>query len=226
MTTTKVAGVGCLTVALMAMLSTGAVQAARDEIDTLETRITYETRYLAFIPVSGVFARMTGNLQYEPTKPVGERGAYIEVVIDATTLKPTTFDGESTRRMLRGPAFFDVDRFPSSEFRSSKFRYEGEKLIAIDGDIKLVGVSKPVTLKVLKSGCEPASATRVARCTASTELTVKRFEFGMKDWSGIVSDNVIIAVELVALATDALPSVVAPATPGSTVPTLIMVPLK
>jgi hypothetical protein len=50
----------------------------------------------------------------------------------------------------------------------------------------------------MKSGCEPASSSKAARCTASTELTVKRFEFGIKGWSGTVSDEVMIAVELVA----------------------------
>jgi polyisoprenoid-binding protein YceI len=112
---------------------------------------------------------------------------------------PTTFDGEAKRRMLRGPEFFDVDRFSTIEFKSHKFRYEGEKLIAIDGNITLLGVTKPVTLAVSKSSCEPAAPPRAARCTASTELTVKRFDFGMKGWSGTVSDDVKIAVELVAV---------------------------
>jgi polyisoprenoid-binding protein YceI len=60
-------------------------------------------------------------------------------------------------------------------------------------------VTKPVTLAVSKSSCEPAAPPRAARCTASTELTVKRFDFGMKGWSGTVSDDVKIAVELVAV---------------------------
>jgi polyisoprenoid-binding protein YceI len=129
---------------------------------------------------------------------VAEREPSIHVIIDATTLTPTNFDSESKRRMLRGPEFFNVDRFPTIEFKSMRFRYEGDKLVAIDGNITLVGVSKPVTLTVMKSGCEPASSSKAARCTASTELTVKRFEFGIKGWSGTVSDEVMIAVELVA----------------------------
>ena len=183
----------------MPLLWVGAVAAARYEIDSRETRTTYEARYLGVIPVRGVFERMTGVLNYEPDRPVGEREAAIHVVIDTTSLKPTNFDSESRRRMLRGPEFFDVDRFPTIEFKSSRFRYEAGKLIAIDGDITLLGVSKPTTLTVFKSGCEAALLPRAARCTASTELTVKRFDFGMKSWPGTVSDDVTIAVELVAV---------------------------
>jgi polyisoprenoid-binding protein YceI len=184
--------------ATAALFASTPLQAARYEIDPVATKTTYETTYLGFIPVRGAFTRMTGFLNYEPAKPVAEREPSIHVIIDATTLTPTNFDSESKRRMLRGPEFFNVDRFPTIEFKSMRFRYEGDKLVAIDGNITLVGVSKPVTLTVMKSGCEPASSSKAARCTASTELTVKRFEFGIKGWSGTVSDEVMIAVELVA----------------------------
>lgn len=184
--------------ATAALFASTPLQAARYEIDPVATKTTYETTYLGFIPVRGAFTRMTGFLNYEPAKPVAEREPSIHVIIDATTLTPTNFDSESKRQMLRGPAFFNVDRFPTIEFKSMRFRYEGDKLVAIDGNITLVGVSKPVTLTVMKSGCEPASSSKAARCTASTELTVKRFEFGIKGWSGTVSDEVMIAVELVA----------------------------
>lgn len=180
----------------MLFLST-PLQAARYEIDSVATKTTYETKYLGFISVRGVFTRMTGFLNYEPTKPVAEREPYINVIIDATTLTPTNFDSEAKRQMLRGPEFFDVDRHPTIEFKSTRFRFEGDKLVAIDGNITLVGVTKPVTLAVMKSACEPAINSKAARCTASTELAVKRFEFGMKGWSGTVSDEVKIAVELV-----------------------------
>jgi polyisoprenoid-binding protein YceI len=206
--------------ATAAQLISAPAQAARYEIDPVATKTTYETKYLGFISVRGVFTRMTGFLTYEPAKPVAEREPSIHVIIDTTTLTPTNFDSEAKRRMLRGPEFFDVDRFPTIEFKSTRFRYEGDKLIAIDGNITLMGVTKPVTLTVMKSGCEPASSTKAARCTASTELTVKRFEFGMKGWSGTVSDDVKIAVELVAtIAGEEKPTPPAPSAAATVVPT-------
>jgi polyisoprenoid-binding protein YceI len=206
-----------------AQLMSAPAHAVRYEIDPVATKTTYLTKYLGFISVRGVFTRMTGHLHYEPAKPVAEREPSIHVIIDTTTLTPTNFDTESKRRMLRGPEFFDVDRFPTIEFKSTRFRYEGDKLIAIDGNITLMGVTKPVTLTVMKSGCEPASSTKAARCTASTELTVKRFEFGMKGWSGTVSDDVKSAVDLVAVAVGeekAAPTPVPSSTPASTATSL------
>ncbi len=185
---------------LLGMVSSAT--AARYEIDPVATKTTYQTKYLGFITVRGVFERMTGTLNYDTGKPAAEREAVIHVIIDATTLKPLNFDSESKRQMLRGPEFFNVEKFPTIEFKSTKFRFDEERLIAIDGNVTLVGVTKPATLIVNKSGCEPAAAKRAARCTASTEWVLNRFEFGMNGWKTMVSDEVKIAVELVAVAMD------------------------
>lgn len=187
---------------LLTAVSTSSY-AARFEIDPAQTKTTYETRYLGVFPIRGVFERMTGTLHYLPQKPPGEREARIHVIIDTTTLKPTTFDNKAKRDMVRGPEFFNVEKFPTIEFKSSAFRYEAEKLVAIDGTLTLVGVTKPVTLNIVKSGCEPASAvagaSRAARCTASSVLNVQRSQFGMTGWDKMVSDDVKISVELVAV---------------------------
>jgi polyisoprenoid-binding protein YceI len=169
-------------------------------VDNAQTRATYETRYLGVIPVRGRFDNLSGSLHYRFERPIAEREAAIQVSIDAKSLRPTTFDNEDKRAMIRGPEFFNVEKFPTIEFRSTQFRYEADKLIAIDGTLTLVGVTKPVTLRVNKSGCEPATTERPARCTASTFLNVKRFEFGMRGWEKTVSDEVRIAVEFVAVA--------------------------
>jgi len=199
---------------ILAVVSTATAAAPLEYvIDPVATKTTYETKYLGFIAVRGVFTRMTGVMQYdaEPDRiklahdPASARLATIHVVIDTTTLQPTNFDSETKRQMLRGPEFFNVDKFPTIEFKSSKFRFQPnplgeEKLVAIDGTLKLVGLTKPATLNVIKSKCEPASATQSARCTATTEWIVKRFEFGMSGWANTVSDEVKISVDLVAVA--------------------------
>jgi polyisoprenoid-binding protein YceI len=187
-----------------------AAHAEKFEIDPAQTKTTYETRYLGVFPIRGVFERMTGTLHYLPAKPVGEREPRIHVVIDATSLKPSTFDTKAKRDMVRGPEFFNVEKFPTIEFKSSEFRYAAEKLVAIDGTLTLVGVSKPVTLLISKSGCEPSTASRAARCTATAVLNVQRSQFGMTGWDKLVSDEVKIGVELVAVDASAAVSIQPP----------------
>ncbi len=184
-----------LCVASMTALANG-----RYQIDPIETKTSYETRYLGFFSVYGVFDRMTGVMRYDTTKPAAERDAFIHVVIDATTLRALSFNSKAKREMLRGPEFFNIEKYPAIEFVSSAFRFDAGKLIAIDGHMTLTGVIKPVSLTVVKSGCEPASSQRAARCTATAEVVINRTEFGMTGWAATVSDQVKIAVELVAIA--------------------------
>jgi polyisoprenoid-binding protein YceI len=193
-----------LTACVGVILSTTSIaETLRYDIDPIATKTTYETKYLGFITVRGVFEKMTGSLRYDVTKPVLERDGSIHVLIDATTIRPSNFDSDAKRQMMRGPEFFNVEKYPTIEFKSSKFRFEGDKLIAIDGMVTLVGVTKPTTLNVKKSRCEPAISAAQARCTASVEWIVKRFEFGINGWANTVSDEVKILVDLVAIATTA-----------------------
>ncbi len=126
-------------------LSSSAIAHANEhyQIDSHETTTSYQTRYLGIFLVHGLFDRITGVLRYDPAKPPAERDAFIHVVIDATTLRPTTFNSETKRAMLRGPEFFNVEKYPTIEFVSSVFRFDDGKLIAIDGALTLTGVTKP-----------------------------------------------------------------------------------
>lgn len=182
------------------LMVTLSVYAEHYQIDPAETKTTYATKYLGIIPVHGVFERMTGVLRYDTSKPPAERDAYIHVVIDATTLRPMSFDTDAKRKMLRGPDFFNVEKFPTIEFVSTLFRFDGSKLIAIDGALTMKGVTRTVSLVVRESGCVAAAPPQPARCTASAEVVVKRAEFGMTNWAATVSDTVKIGVELVAVA--------------------------
>ena len=175
-------------------------------IDPLETHSRFEARFLGFMTVRGKFGRTTGNLIHDPTHTDAQSRSndVITAVIDATTLYTNVVNANATNKVLRGPDFFDVEKFPVIEFKSSRFVWESERLMSIDGLLTLLGKTKPVTLAVYKSGCVPANVTKRARCTADAVLNIKRSDFGMKAWSASVSDDVKIIIELVAYAESAV----------------------
>ena len=175
-------------------------------IDPLETHSRFEVLFLGLMTVRGKFSRTTGNLIHDParTDAQSRTNDAITAVIDATTLYTNVLNANAANKVLRGPDFFDVEKFPAIEFKSSRFVWEGERLTGIDGSLTLLGKTRSVTLVVHKSGCVPAGATKRARCHADAELNIKRSEFGMKAWSASVSDDVKIIIELVAYATPAV----------------------
>lgn len=181
-------------------LSTGLSDPPLYIIDSVETQSRFEVMFLGFMRVRGKFERTTGTLQHDPAR-VDEQGRAndaISAIIDSTTLSANVVNANATNKVLRSPEFFYVEKFPSIIFKSSRFVWGSERLTAIDGMLTLLGLTKPVTLTVLKSGCTPASAVKRARCTADAFLNVRRSDFGMKAWSASVGDEVKIIVELVA----------------------------
>ena len=164
------------------------------QLDPDETHSRFEVKFMGFITVRGKFNRTTGTLVRDPQL----QRSSIHAIIDTTTLHAQVANAGTTNRILRGPEFFQVDKFPAIEFKSSLFVYEGERLLRIEGVLTLLGITRPVALLVAASRCVPADAERKARCLADAAVTVKRSEFGMLGWSESVGDEVKIIVDLVA----------------------------
>ena len=169
-------------------------------LDPTETHSRFEVKFLGLMMVRGKFNRTTGNLYHDPARHDAEGRALdsIHAEIDATTLDTQLFNAEATNEMLRGPHFFHVEKFPAIIFRSSAFNWDGASLKSIDGVLTLLGVTKPVTLTVTRSGCTPAETQKRARCSAEASVNIKRADFGMKGWAASVSNDVKLSIELVA----------------------------
>ncbi len=188
---------------LITCLTAGPAQAAIYEVDATETRATFETRFLGIVPVRGEFKKTGGQLDYDPATRQGSLHAFIQLA----TLRTHMNDEGKTDQMLKGPEFFDVEHYPLIDFVSSKFRWEDDKLTAIEGTLTVRGTSKPATLSISKSRCYVAkdaakaeTAEARARCEASAQLAIKRSQFHVSGWSATVSDNVYINIEFVAVA--------------------------
>ncbi len=175
---------GLLGLVLVVVAAT-PVRAANYRVDSNETLASYETRFLGVLPMRGDFRRSSGTLVYDPASRTGS----IEIRIEAASMVSSTAKAEST---ARGRDFFNIERYPFITFRAAKFVFDDDKLRTVEGELTLVGVTRPVTLAIQQAHCEPAV------CRAEGEVVVQRSSFGMKAWSHTVSDEVTIRISLVA----------------------------
>jgi len=196
--------------ALCAMCIAMAAHAALYQVDATETRANFQTRFLGIIPVRGMFKQTSGQLDYDPLTRQGT----LHAVIHLATLQTAMNDDGMTDKMLKGPEFFDVEHFPLIEFTSSKFRWENDKLVAIEGTLTVRGISKPATLSIAQSRCLASSAEAKARCEATAQLSIQRSEFGINGWAATVSNTVNISIEFVAISDAPAPGSL-PALPAS-----------
>ena len=122
--------------------------------------------------------------------------ASVEVTIDTTSVNTglALFNGH-----IQGEDFFDTAKYPTITFKSSKVRFEGDKPVAVDGDLTIKGVTRPVTLTVTAFQAMPHPILKKDAIGANATAKIKRSDFNMGKYAPSVSDevNLSIAVEAI-----------------------------
>ena len=151
-------------------------------IDQYHTVPYFETDHLGFATMRGRFDRATGKFSIDRAAKTGT----LEVVIQTASVSTGDTDrGERPRTRdehLRNPDFFNSAEFPTMTFRSTAVRFKGDDVASVEGNLTLLGVTKPLTLNVVRWKCGPDMRTKGARyqCGGNATGTFKRSDFGMK----------------------------------------------
>lgn len=134
---------------LAAVLLFGAMQApvlaAEYELDTRHSFVQFRIQHLGFSWMYGRFNDVSGSYSYDPDDPEATR---IEVDIDPASID--TNDAERDKH-LRSEDFLDVNQYPSAGFRSTGYSGTAEEG-ALEGEVTLHGVTKPISIEVKKVG--------------------------------------------------------------------------
>lgn len=99
-------------------------------------------------------------------------------------------------RHLLSPDFFNAAEFPEMIFKSSKATPAGDGMWKVDGDLTLLGTTKPVSAMVEFTGA--ADKGRGMRIGFEAAFSIKRSEFGMNYGveNGSLGDEVFVVVGL------------------------------
>lgn len=197
-----------VTLVAMVMQHAGAANATGYRLDPKETRSSFELWVFGLIPIRGHFTRTTGNMNFDSASNTGS----IDVSIDTTSVVASSARAEAA---ARSSDFFDVEKYPQIDFKSSRFIFEGRRLHAVEGELTLRATKQPVTLIVSHANCNAATTVDPASCRAEATFSVRRSEFGMKAWSHSIGDEVTIRIAIVASA-EADETKVKPALPNGT----------
>ena len=170
------------------LLSAGRADAAAWEIDPAHSSAQFSVRHLAVSNVRGEFGKVSGTVDYDAKDP---SKAKVEATIDAASIN--TRD-EKRDGHLKSPDFFDVAKFPTITFKSSKVEKASEGKLKVSGDLTIHGVTKPAVLDVTvnKIGTHPMAKDEAAGFDASA--TIKRSDFGVGAYAPNVSDEIKIAI--------------------------------
>jgi polyisoprenoid-binding protein YceI len=142
-------------------------------LDSAHTTVSFSVRHLMITNVRGVFAQARGTVRYDARRP---EDAEVHVEIPAGTI-----DTREPQRdaHLRSAEFFDVERYPTIVFRSTRVRAGVGGVKEIDGDLTIRGATRPVTLTVSEVTGEQKDHRGELRIGASATATIRRSDFGM-----------------------------------------------
>ena len=168
-------------VVLTLPLSTAA-QVESYTIDPFHTVPYWETDHLGFATMRGHFNKTSGKFTIDRSAKTGT----LEITIQTASLNTGDTDREGRPRTrdehLRSPDFFNVAEFPTMSYRATSVKFSGDNPDVIVGDLTLLGVTKPVPLKIIRWKCGPDPRTQGKRyqCGGNATGSFKRSDFGMK----------------------------------------------
>jgi len=159
---------------LAATLAMAAATAHANDyvLDPAHTYPNFSIEHFGMSTMYGRFGKTEGKLSIDMDAKTGA----VEVVIDAASVDT----GHAKRdEHLRSPDFLNVVEFPEISFKSTNVTFTGEDTATVDGDLTMLGVSKPVTLDVTKLVCGKHPFDGSPRCGFHAETTIKRSDWGM-----------------------------------------------
>ena len=181
--------------ALLALFSL-CLPAREWQIDKAHSAAQFSVRHMMVSTVRGQFGKLTGTVHYDPAKPAE---AKLQAEVDLTTI-----DTREPKRdaHLKGADFFDVEKYPTVTFQSTKAEPAGPGKLKVTGNMTLHGVTKPVVFDIDGITAPMKDPRGGERMGAVATAKISRKEFGMT-WNraieagGVtVGDEVTITVDV------------------------------
>jgi polyisoprenoid-binding protein YceI len=145
--------------------------------------------------VRGQFGAVKGTVRWDPAKPANSS---VEATIDAATINTGNAKRDAD---LRGAEFFEVEKYPTIQFKSTKVEPAGAGKLKVTGDLTMHGVTKPAVFDV-EGLMPPVKGQSGMKSGATGTARISRKEWGLT-WNRVleaggvtVSDEVVITVDL------------------------------
>jgi polyisoprenoid-binding protein YceI len=166
-----------LAVASLATLLALPVAAVAEDIyvlDPVHSQPQWSATHIGFSTQHGSFGKATGKVVLDRTAKTGT----IDVTIDATSIRTYS---ERLDPVVMSDKFFNVDKHPTITFKSSHVIFDGDRVVGADGELTMLGVTKPVSLKVVNFVCGEQVFNKKPMCGAEATATIKRSDWGMTE---------------------------------------------
>lgn len=150
--------------------------------------------HLGVNTIWGRFDRMSGKFTLDRA---AKKGA-LDLAIDTASVSTGDSDRGARPRSrdehLRSADFFNVAEFPRMTYKATEVTFNGDSPAEVAGQLTLLGVTRPVILKIERWVCKNHPFSKKPMCGGEASAVLKRTDFGMKYGVPAVGDEIRIVV--------------------------------
>lgn len=142
-----------------------AAPAGNYAIDVHHTGLVARIPHLGFSYSIFRFVGVSGKLAWDPANPGADK---LDVTVDPKSIATSQTPGFSDE--LTGAQFLNVAKFPTATFASKAFHAVDATHGKVDGDLTIMGVTRPATFDVTLVGAGQGMRTPVIGINAQTDV--------------------------------------------------------
>ena len=180
-----------ITTTVLMLVLTISSPAATWNIDMAHSSIGFSVRHLVISKTTGTFGEFDGTVEFD--------GVNLETGSVEVTAQMASVDTDDAKRddHLRGPDFFDVEKYPTMSFKSKKITAKKSGSFQLTGLLTIKGVSKEVTFDCEFNGVanDPWGNTRAG---FSAETEINRQDFNVS-WSKTLDGGGLVVGDMIKL---------------------------
>lgn len=157
------------------VLCSGASAFAAPETYVLDSRHSFPVFQVNHLGLSlqwGRFKKASGRITIDREARTGS----VDLSIDTATIDMGL---DKWDEVMRGEDYFNVEQFPTLTFRSGRVLFDGDKVSGAEGELTLLGVTRPVTVSLTGFNCITHPINKKNVCGGMATALIRRSEFGM-----------------------------------------------
>jgi polyisoprenoid-binding protein YceI len=174
---------------------------AAPQVYTIEPGHTYPSFMAGHQGVShwmGKFNRSSGKVWLDREHSTGK----IDITIDVSSIN---FGFPMLDKIMQGPDYFDTAKYPAATYKSDSITFVNGQPAAINGQLTLRGVTKPVALSLTAFKCRQNPMFNREVCGGDATGEFDRAQFGLTKAVEAGDSMIKLIIQVEAVQGDSLP---------------------
>jgi polyisoprenoid-binding protein YceI len=159
-------------------------------IDPVHSVAEFKVKHMMISHVKGHFTGVSGSLSLDETDITRSK---IEATIDSASIN--TRDPQRDAH-LKSADFFDVEKFPTLSFKSTRIARSGDGELAVDGDLTIHGVTRNAKFAVEGPTAPGKDPWGNARIGVSASTKINRKDYGLTWNSALESGGILVGEDV------------------------------